>query len=541
MSQPPGAGVAVPGPPLHHDTPPVRPARRGGRAGHGHPWLTLLAVALGVMMVGLDATVVSIANPAIARDLGADLSGLQWVTNAYLLTIAVTLIPAGKIADRFGRRRTFLAGVVGFAVSSVLIGLSGGLGAVIFWRVVQGFAGALLQPASLAILRNTFPAERLNTAIGVWGGTVGVSIAGGPIVAGLLVENVTWESVFFLNAPLGLIALAVGLWVIRESRDEEAAGSFDLPGVVLLSGGLFALVWGLIKAGEDGFGDTVPLVSFGAAVVLGALFVLNELRAERPLLPMSLFRSVSLSAATGLIVLGFFTMFGTIFFLTLYLQQVHGMSPVDAGVRLLPMTAMFIVASPLAGVLTSRFGPRAPLSLGMAFTAAAMFGLSRVGAEAPYAQLWPWFVLVGLAFGFVMVGGTEAIVGNAPPQLAGVAGGLQQTAAQVGGVLGTAVLGTILSTRVGDVLVGRLTEAGVPASSAGQLQGAGGLVSQGVAPVPPGTPAPAAEAITTGSHLAFMDGFQSALSVAGAVALVAILAALLVRRGQSPVEGAAAL
>ncbi|XVQ12982.1 MFS transporter [Spirillospora sp. CA-255316] len=540
MSQPPGAGVAAPGPPLHHDAPPSPPARRG-RAGHGHPWLTLLAVALGVMMVGLDATVVSIANPAIARDLGADLSGLQWVTNAYLLTIAVTLIPAGKIADRFGRRRTFLAGVVGFAVSSVLIGLSGGLGMVIFWRVVQGFAGALLQPASLAILRNTFPAERLNTAIGVWGATVGVSIAGGPIVAGLLVENVNWESVFFLNAPLGLIALAVGMWVIRESRDEEAAGPFDVPGVVLLSGGLFALVWGLIKAGEDGFGATVPLVSFGAAVVLGALFVLNELRAERPLLPMSLFRSVSLSAATGLIVLGFFTMFGTIFFLTLYLQQVHGMSPVDAGVRLLPMTAVFIVASPLAGALTSRFGPRVPLSLGMAFTAAAMFGLSRVGAEAPYSQLWPWFVLVGLAFGFVMVGGTEAIVGNAPPQLAGVAGGLQQTAAQVGGVLGTAVLGTILSTRVGDVLVGRLTEAGVPAPAAERLQGAGGLVSQGVAPVPPGTPAPAAEAITTGSHLAFMDGFQSALTVAGGVALVAILAALLVRRGQSPVEGAAAL
>ncbi|GAA2418943.1 MFS transporter [Actinomadura vinacea] len=542
MSQPPGAGVATPGPPLPA-APPDRGRRRGGqgRAGHGHPWLTLVAVALGVMMVGLDATVVSIANPAIARDLGADLSGLQWVTNAYLLTIAVTLIPAGKIADRFGRRRTFLAGVVGFAVSSVLIGLSGGLGAVIFWRVVQGFAGALLQPASLAILRNTFPAERLNTAIGVWGATVGVSIAGGPIVAGLLIEHVNWESVFFLNAPLGLIALAVGLWVIRESRDEDAAGSFDLPGVALLSGGLFALVWGLIKAGEDGFDATVPLVSFGAAVVLGALFVLNELRAERPLLPLGLFRSVSLSAATGLIVLGFFTMFGTIFFITLYLQQVHGMSPVDAGVRLLPMTAVFIVASPLAGALTSRFGPRVPLALGMAFTGTAMFGLSRIGVDAPYVQLWPWFVLVGLAFGFVMVAGTEAIVGNAPPQLAGVAGGLQQTAAQVGGVLGTSVLGTILSTRVGDVLFTRLTEAGVPAPAAGRLESTGGLVSQGVAPVPPGTPAPAAEAITTGSHLAFMDGFQSALTVAGAVALVAILAALLVRRGQSPVEGAAAL
>jgi hypothetical protein len=171
-----------------------------------------------------------------------------------------------------------------------------------------------------------------------------------------------------------------------------------------------------------------------------------------------------------------------------------------------------------------------------------MLGLARVGVDAPYVQLWPWFVLVGLAFGFVMVGATEAIVGNAPPRLAGVAGGLQQTAGQIGGVLGTSVLGTILSTRVGDVLYGRLTEAGVPAPAAGRIQqGAGGLVSQGVAPVPPGTPEPAAEAITTGSHLAFMDGFQTSLTVASVVALVAIGMAVLVRRGQSPVDGGVAL
>ncbi|GAA2137681.1 MFS transporter [Actinomadura napierensis] len=540
MSQTRGAEVLHPG--ASHPSSPRDQARgRPARPGHGHPWLTLVAVALGVMMVGLDATVVSIANPAIAKDLGASLSGLQWVTNAYLLALAVTLIPAGKIADRFGRKRTFLAGVVGFGVASLAIGLSGGLGMVIFWRVVQGFAGALLQPASLAILRNTFPADKLNAAIGIWGSTVGISIAGGPIVAGLLVENVNWESVFFLNAPLGLVALLVGLWVIRESKDEEAAGSFDVPGVALLTGALFALVWGLIKAGEHGFGHATPLVSFAAAVVLFAAFVWNELRVERPLLPLSLFRSVSLSAATGLIVLGFFGMFGTIFFITLYLQQVHGMSPVDAGVRMLPMTGIFIVASPIAGALTNRFGPRVPLVLGMAFTAAAMFGLSRIGVDAPYVQLWPWFVLVGLAFGMVIVAGTEAIVGNAPAHLAGVAGGLQQTASQLGGVLGTSVLGVLLSTKVGDVLVGRLTESGVPAGAANQLSGTDGLVAQGVAPIPPGTPEPAAKAITDGSHLAFMDGFQTSLTVAGAVALVAVLAALLVRRGNTPVEGAAAV
>lgn len=514
-----------------------KPARKG----HGHPWLTLVAVALGVMMVGLDATVVSIANPAIAADLGASLSGLQWVTNAYLLTLAVTLIPAGKFADRFGRKKVFLAGVVGFALASVMIGVSGGLGMVIFWRVVQGFAGALLQPASLAILRNTFPADKLNAAIGIWGATVGISIAGGPIVAGLLVENVNWESVFFLNAPLGLVALAVGYWVIRESKDEEAKGSFDIPGVVLLSASLFALVWGLIKAGEFGFDDVVPLWSFAASIAIGAVFVVNELRVEHPLLPLGLFKSASLSAATGLIVLGFFAMFGTIFFITLYMQQVHGMSPVDAGVRMLPMTAIFIVASPLAGALTNRFGPRVPLVTGMLMTAVAMFGLSRIGVDAAYVEMWPWFVLIGFAFGFVLVAGTEAIVGNAPAHLAGVAGGLQQTASQIGGVLGTAVLGTILSTKVGDVLFGRLTESGVPDAAAQQLSVQTPLVAQGVAPVPPGTSGKAAEAITNGSHLAFMDGFQTSMTVAGAVALFAAVIALLVKRGESPVESANAV
>lgn len=511
------------------------------RIGHGHPWVTLFAVALGVMMVGLDATVVSIANPSIAADLHADLTGLQWVTNGYLLSLAVTLIPAGKIADRFGRKRTFLVGVVGFAAASVLVGLSGSIGLVIVWRVVQGFAGALLQPASLAIIRNSFPVERLNAAIGIWGATVGISIAGGPIVGGLLVQHVNWQSVFFLNAPLGLVALAVGLWVIRESRDEQAHGSFDISGVLLLSGALFALVWGLIKAGTHGFADPVPLWSFAAFAVLLTGFVVRELMASQPVLPLGLFRSASLSAATGLIVLGVFALFGTIFFITLYLQQVHGLSPVAAGVRMLPMTGIFIVSSPLGGALTQRFGPRVPLMLGMLFTAVAMFGLSRIGVDASYGHIWPWFVLIGLAFGFVLTAGTEAIVGNAPAHLAGVAGGLQQTAFQVGGVLGTSVLGTILSTRVGHVLIARLTGSGLPAPAAEKLFGTKDFVAQGVAPVPSGTPASVAHAITNGSHLAFMDGFQTSMAVAAAVALVAALAALLVHRGGNSTEGTVAV
>ncbi|HEX5117950.1 MAG TPA: MFS transporter [Pseudonocardiaceae bacterium] len=511
------------------------------RRARGNPWLTLVAVALGVTMVGLDGTVVSIANPAIATDLHPTLAGLQWVTNGYLLALAVSLIIAGRLADRFGRKRLFLAGVLLFAVASALVGLSGNIGLVILWRVVQGFAGAMLQPASLAILRKAFPADKLNIAIGIWGGSSALSIASGPIVGGLLVEHVGWQSVFFINIPVGAITLLIGALVIRESRDPDAGGTFDFPGVVLLAGALFSLVWGLIKAAELGFGDALPLGFFVAAVVLGVLFVLRERVAAQPLLPLRLFRSVSLSAATVLVTLAFFALFGALFFLTLYLQQVHGMSPVRAGVELLPLTSVFIVSSPLAGFLTSRSGPRPVLAAGMLLNAVAMFGLSRLGVDSPYSHLWPWFVLLGFGFGFVIVSGTEAVVGNAPVELGGVAGGLQQTGMQLGGVLGTTVFGTVMATRVGDVLFAKLTGAGLPPTIARQLDGAKEYVAQGVAPVPPGAPASVARAVTTGSHLAFLSGFATSLVIAGIVSVVAAFGALLVRRGENGGGGPIAL
>ncbi|GAA5188458.1 MFS transporter [Rugosimonospora acidiphila] len=510
------------------------------RRGYGHPWLTLAAVALSVMMVALDATVVAIANPAIAQDLHADLSGLQWVTNGYLLALAVSLITAGRIADRLGRKRIFLIGVAGFAVASAAVGLSGTIGLVILFRVLQGLFGALLQPASLAILRSTFPPAKLNMAIGIWSGASGLAIASGPIVAGLLVQHVNWQSVFYLNVPLAALALLVSLWVVRESRDRQARGSFDLPGVVLLSGALFSLVWGLIKAQSYGFGDPMPLVFFGIAVVLAAAFLTWERRAAHPLLPLRVFRSRSVSAGTMLVLLGFYALFGGFFYLTLYLEQVHGMGPVQAGVHLLPMTAMVIVGSPVAGTLTARFGPRPPLVLGMLLSAVGLFALSRLSVDAGYNSMWPSFLMTGIGFGFVVVAGTEAIVGNMPVHLAGLAGGIQQTGAQIGGVLGTTVFGTLLTTQVGDVLVHRLGSAGVPGAEASGLVAAKQYVAQGVAPVPSGAPASLAHAITTGSHLAFMDGFRLSFGVAAAVSLAAALIALLVRRGNHTQEASPA-
>ena len=508
------------------------PATLSTRRGHGHPWLTLLAVAVGVMMVGLDATVVAIANPAIARDLGANLADLQWVTNGYLLSLAVSLIIAGRLADRFGRKTIFLVGVAAFAAASVMVGLSSGIGMVVFWRVIQGFAGALLQPASLAILRSTFSPERLNMAIGIWGGVSALAIASGPIVAGLLVEHVSWQSVFYINAPVAVAGLILGGWVIKQSKDETATGSYDLPGVGLLAGALFALVWGLIKAQTTGFGDVLPLTCFAIAAIVGVAFVIREQAAPQPLLPLGLFRSVSFSAGLVLVALGVFALFGAFFFVTLYLQQVHGLSPVGAGVRILPMTATFMFSAPLAGALTARFGPRPPLLVGMGLSAVAMFGLSRLSVDSPYLGLWPSFVLLGVGFGLVVVAGTEAIVGNAPVHLAGVAGGVQQTGFQLGGVLGTTVFASVMSARVTGQLPARLTESGVPDQLAQAATAASGYVAQGASvPAPPGASQALADALATGSHLAFMDGFHTALTAGAVVAVIAAAFALLVRRG----------
>ncbi|WP_041939112.1 MULTISPECIES: MFS transporter [Frankia] len=506
----------------------------GGKTSRrGHPWLTLVSVALGVIMVGLDGTVVSIANPRIAEDLHASLSDLQWVTNAYLLALAVLLIPAGKLGDRFGRRLIFLIGVVGFALTSLAVGLVGSIEGVIIFRTLQGVAGALLMPNTLAILRSAFPPEKLNSAIGIWGGASAISIAGGPIIGGLLVEHVSWESVFYINVPVGAIALIVGLFVLAESRDESGSQRFDAPGLLTLGGGLFALVFGMIKAQGWGWGSGRTIGFLVAAVVLLVLFVVIETRVRAPLLPMRLFRNRSLSLSTLIVTLTFFAMFGVLFFLTLYLQNVHGYSAVQAGVRTLPLSAVFMVSSPLGAALNGRFGPRVPITIGMALMLASFVVLTQLEPDSSFNLLWPPFVAVGVGVGLIITAASDAIIGNAPIEDSGVAGGLQSTATQLGGVLGTAVLGSVLASRVGSVLVDRLVGAGVPAEQAGRLAQAKELVGQGLVPPATGSSASVQGAIEAGSHAAFMSGLHVAMVIGAVLSGVAMVLALFIRPGQN--------
>ncbi|MFF9361045.1 MFS transporter [Streptomyces griseoluteus] len=504
----------------------------------GHPWFTLITVAVGVMMVALDGTIVAIANPAIAKDLHASFSDVQWITNAYFLALAVALITAGKLGDRFGHRQTFLIGVTGFALASGAIGLSDSIPMVVTFRVLQGLFGALLMPAALGLLRATFPAEKLNMAIGIWGMVIGASTAGGPILGGVLVQHVNWQSVFFINVPVGLLALLLGTLILLDHRAENAPRSFDLLGIALLSGAMFCLVWALIKAPTWGWGDGRTWGFIGASALLFVAFAWWETRVAEPLIPLTLFRSVPLSAGVVLMVMMAIAFMGGLFFVTFYLQNVHGLSPVDAGLHLLPLTGMMIVGSPLAGFAITKLGPRIPLAGGMTLTAVAMYGMSTLKADTGSATMSIWFALLGLGLAPVMVGATEVIVGNAPMALSGVAGGLQQAAMQIGGSLGTAVLGAVMASKVDNDLPGNWTGAGLPPLTPTQLDQASQAVQVGVAPVTKQMPPAIIAKVTDVAHDTFISGMSLASLVAAGVAAVAILVALLTRRGVNAEAGA---
>ncbi|SDM51152.1 DHA2 family efflux MFS transporter permease subunit [Allokutzneria albata] len=497
-----------------------------------NPWRSLVVIAFGIMMVALDGTIVAVANPAIGTSLGATLAELQWVTHGYLLGLAVCLITAGKLADRLGHRRLYLVGVAGFTVSSVAIGLSSGTGMLIGFRVVQGAFGAALMPAALGMLRAAFPATLLNRALGVFSGLIGTSAAAGPIVGGLLVSSFDWQAAFFVNLPVGVLALTLGVRYLPPNRPTDDSSSFDLLGVALLTVCTFGIVLALVFAPEHGWTSTATVVPGLAGVVFGVAFVLWQLRAPHPLMPMSMFRSVPLSVGTVVMLIMALAMFGVMFFLTFYVQGVHGFTALEAGLQLLPLTALLAVGPPLASRLFDRFGLRWPILGGLLSAATAMFGMATLSADGGTGLLPLWLTLLGAGLGIVMVGATDAVIGNAPVSLAGVASGMQQTLLQLGGSLGTAILGAVVSGHVGGNLAGQLTAAGAPTPTPAQVAEWQTVVAQGGVVIPPGTAPATAQAITHASHLTFVNGMSLAFVVAGVALTLAAAISALLKRGE---------
>lgn len=499
-------------------------------------WITLVLVSLGAMMEALDSTVMALGNPKIAVELGTELSQLQWVSNGYMFAVVVFLITAGKMGDRFGHRTTFLVGMVGFAASSVAAGLAGSVEVLIAARVVQGLFGAVLAPNSLAIIRNLFPFDRMKTAIGVWAGFGALAMAAGPFIGGLVVGQFGWRGIFFLNVPICAIVVIAGLVLMDKGREERLAAPIDIPGVILLSAALLALVWGVVRIPVDGL-DLYTGLCFLGFVVLGALFLWRQQASANAVLPLRLFRSASLSAAVVVLTMAAFVAFGSYFYFGLYLEQVQGATPLLAGVLLLPQTVLFGVGAAVGGKLGNDRGPRVPMMLGAVLVALGSVGITLLQADSSYALLGPSLGLMGIGIGAIVPVAVGVILGHSPANLAGTASGMQQTGLMLGAVLGTAILGAIISVRVAADLPGRLRAAGVPPDAVDKATDQAAVAAQGVLPHVTGVAPDVGAQIRTAVGQSFTSGLNTALIV-GAVLMV--VAAVIASRVKAPPQGAGA-
>jgi EmrB/QacA subfamily drug resistance transporter len=403
-------------------------------------WWTLAAMCFALFMVMLDNTVVNIAIPAIQRDFGASLSGLSWTVNAYTLAFAVLLVTGGKLGDVFGRKRMFLAGVVAFTIASAGAGLAGSIDQLVFWRAAQGVGAAFMMPGSLSILTNAFHGRERGKALGMWAGISGLALAMGPIVGGVLVEKVGWQWIFFLNLPVALVAVPMTVYAVRESRDPGARRRVDVAGIATLSIGLGALVFALVQADDDGWSSAATLARLAVAAAGLGLFGLLQARSREPMVDLRLFANRTFSAGNATAFLVTFAMFATFFFITLYMQNVMHLSPLETGVRFLPMTFMIILTAPVAGRLSDRFGSRYLLGLGMALVSLSLLLESRIDDTSGYLTLLPAFLVGGVGMGMTMSPMTAAVMGTVDAAKAGVASGVLSMTRMVGGVFGVASL-----------------------------------------------------------------------------------------------------
>ena len=417
-----------------------------------HPnrkWWTLFAMCFALFMIMLDNTVVNVALPSIQRALRTTPENLEWTINAYVLTFAGFILLGGKLGDRFGRKRLFLVGLTVFTASSAACALSSTDTQLIASRVVQGVGAAFLNPLSLSILVSAFPRKQLPTAIGIWAGISGLGLAIGPLLGGFLVQNVSWSAVFWINVPIGIVAFAVTIWAVIESRDPSAK-HIDIVGTLLVTGGLFALTWGLIKTDSHSWTSPYIIGFLALAAVLLVGFVVWELRQSDPMIPLGFFRKPAFSISSLVVLMVGVAMFGVIYFITLYFQNIHGYSPQQAGLRSLPLTAMVVLVAPIAGRLNGRVGPRPLMTIGMAGMALGLLGLAQIGVDTNYLYLIPMFLVMGAGISMTMPSVTSAAMGSVDPTKAGIASGVVNSSRQVGGALGVAVFGSIAATLASD-------------------------------------------------------------------------------------------
>jgi EmrB/QacA subfamily drug resistance transporter len=473
-------------------------------------------MCFALFMIMLDNTVVNVALPSIQRDLQASLQALEWTMNAYTLTFAVLMVTGGRLGDIFGRRKLFLFGVAVFGASSVAIGLAPNDATLVAFRAVQGSGAAFMMPATLSIITQAFPAEQRGTAIGTWAGVSALALAIGPIVGGFLTEDVSWRAIFFINPPIAVGAVAVTLFAARESRDETVGRNVDFAGIATLTVGLTALVLALVEGNSWHWGSARIMGLFVVAVVAMGAFVAVELRQRAPMLDFTFFRSRTSTGANLVAFLVTFAMFAQFFFLTLYMQNVLRYSPLQTGVRFLPATFVIIIMGPVAGRLTDRVGPRFLMALGLAIVGAALLIQSQLTINTGYGLLLPGFILMGLGIGLVMSPMSTAAMNAVDRTKSGAASGVISMSRMVGGTVGLAVMGALVTT-IGRSKLDRSLP-NVPAAARAKLANA-----LGSGATPNGHDSPR---LIDALHHAFVSALAAGLRVGAAVAFIGALLAL---------------
>ena len=409
---------------------------------------TFAITSIALFMVTLDNLVVSTALPVIRTDLHATIQGLEWTVNAYTLTFAVLLLTGAALGDRFGRKRMFVIGLAIFTGASAAAALAPSMNLLIAARAVQGMGGAIVMPLTLTILSNAVPPERRGIALGAWGGISGLAVAMGPLVGGAVVEGLSWQWIFWLNVPIGLLTIPLALSRLGESRGADRA--LDLPGLGLVSVGLLGVVWALVRGNSLGWTSPQIVAAFVGGLAVLAAFVIWELRASAPMLPMRFFRNRTFAAANTASLFMFFGMFGSIFLLAQFLQTVQGYSPLQAGLRILPWTMAPIFIAPIAGAYSDRIGGRPLMATGLSLQAIGLAWLAAVSTPTvPYSDLVVPFILSGVGMALFFAPVANVVLGSVRREEEGKASGANNAIRELGGVFGVAVLASIFTSRGG--------------------------------------------------------------------------------------------
>jgi EmrB/QacA subfamily drug resistance transporter len=437
---------------------------------------TFVISSIALFMAALDNLVVTTALPVIRASFNASLGELEWIVNAYTLTFAVLLLTGAALGDRFGRKRLFIIGLAIFTAGSAVAALSSTVTVLIVARAVQGLGGAIITPLSLTILSAAVPKERRAVALGAWGGIAGLAIAIGPLVGGAISEGLAWQAIFWINVPIGLIAIPMAFTRLTETHGPSSR--LDLAGLGIVSAGLFAIVWGLVRGNELGWTSAEIVASLGVGFVLIAAFVAWEARAAEPMLPLRLFRSRTFSAANIVSLLMTFGMFGSIFLLAQFFQVVQHYSPFQAGLRTRPWTILPVFVAPIAGLVSSRTGTRPLLVLGMSLQAIALAWLSVVSTPTvEYLTIVPAFLMAGIGMGLFFAPIANVVLSAVRPDEEGKASGANNAIRELGGVFGVAVLASIFAANGSYVTAQSFVDGMIPALQVGAVVVALGAVA----------------------------------------------------------------